>query len=85
MVFIVAHRLHAVATAQAKDVLTIPQKDKTTGQFVFDDWLNNDNAKWHPPSFRKFYFYNITNTGRPSSLLASSAMNSNSTCKSPAS
>lgn len=54
--------LQAVATAQAKDVLAIPAKGKTKGQFIYDDWLNNDNAKWHPPSFRKFYFYNITNT-----------------------
>ena len=51
------------ATAQANDVLTIPAKSKTAGQFTYDDWLNNNNEKWHPPSFREFYFYNFTNTG----------------------
>ena len=62
--------LELTATAQANDVLTIPAKSKTAGQFTYDDWLNNNNEKWHPPAFREFYFYNVTNTGLFSHLLA---------------
>ena len=55
--------LEQVASSQAQDVLAIPAKFKTSGQFTYADWLDNSNTKWHPPSYREFYFYNVTNSG----------------------
>ena len=70
--------LEHVAATQAQDVLAIPAQStasgeftyadwlgnsEDSGQFTYADWLDNSNPKWHPPSYREFYFYNVTNTG----------------------
>ncbi len=54
--------LDAVIGRQAKSLLAVPTKNQTTGSFTYQDWLSNSNAKWHPPSYRSFYLYNMTSS-----------------------